>query len=125
MDVSVYLIKLFGSYFFLLALFFTVAYKRMVEAVNSIVKDESLVRALGIINVFSGLALLLAYFNEYNDYRIILQIIAVLMLISGVMRVLFYSGLKSFVTKHITKKRKYYFIAFLYLVSLALFYSIS
>lgn len=124
MDCSVYLIKLFGSYFLLIALFFSFLYKKMAEAVQSILKDEALTRALGLLNIFFGLALFIPYMEVYQDMRIALQVIALLMIATGTARLLFYTKYKSFITKTFTKKTRIFYLIVLYVVAL-LFLALS
>jgi len=118
MDFAFYVIKLFGSYFLLLAILFTFLHKKTTEAMSSILKDESLVRALGLINIFFGLALILCCLNIATDERLIVQIISLLLIASGIARLVFYTKFKNFVTKVITKKNRIIYLVGLWLISL-------
>jgi hypothetical protein len=96
----------------------------MAEAVQSILKDEALTRALGLLNIFFGLALFIPYMEVYQDMRIALQVIALLMIATGTARLLFYTKYKSFITKTFTKKTRIFYLIVLYVVAL-LFLALS
>lgn len=118
MDFALYIIKLFGSYFLLLAILFTFLHKKTADAMSSILKDESLVRALGLLNLFFGLALILCFLTVATDERLIVQILSILLIISGIARLIFYTKFKNFVAKVITKKNRIIYLVALWLVSL-------
>jgi uncharacterized protein YhhL (DUF1145 family) len=121
MEFSAYLLQLFASYLFVIAFFFTVAYKRMAESMTSLLKDEALVRGSGLLRIFFGLALILAYMQIYDDYHIAIQVMAIFMLVTGTLRTLFYSKYKSMITKYITKKHRIFLIGLMYLISILFF----
>lgn len=118
MDFALYIIKLFGSYFLFLAIMFTFFNKKTVESVSSIMKDEALVRALGLLNLFLGLALIICFLTVATDERLIVQIISILLIISGIARFAFYTKFKNFVGKMFNKKNQIIYLVALWFISL-------
>ena len=120
MSTVQYLLQLFGAYFILNAIFFTFFQKRMMESISSIVKEDALLRMSGFFSIFGGLAVLLAFMQVRHDLTIAAQLIGLFLLISGIMRVLFYNRAKSVITKILGKKYHVFYVVFLWIVGLLL-----
>ena len=120
MDTTLYLIKLFGVYFLSVAILFTAFPKKMTDVFSSIVKDDALIRTTGLIHLFSGWALLLAFFGGMDNGSIILQVIGALMLISGFFRTIHTAHLRAFVIGMFTKKFRIFYLVALWLIGLYL-----
>ncbi len=120
MSTVQYLLQVFGIYFLLNAIFFTFFHKRMMESISSIVKEDALLRMSGFFSILGGLAILLAYKQIRYDLTIVVQLIGLFLLISGLMRVLFYTRAKSFITKILGKKYHVFYVVFLWIIALLL-----
>jgi hypothetical protein len=120
METTLYLIKLFGVYFLSIALLFTIFPIKMKEAISSILKDEALIRTTGLVHLFSGWAIILAFFGAQDTASLILQVLGALMLISGFFRLIHTTRIKAMVTSLAQKKFRIFYLIALWLVGLYL-----
>jgi hypothetical protein len=121
MDASFYLVKVFGAYFILIALLFTLFPKRTKEAVASIFKEMALIRILGLFHLFASAPILLAYYGQTEVSAIIMQVIGALLLFSGVTRFVFTAEVKEMTARLAVKKYEIFYLIALWLFGLYLF----
>ena len=122
MDFSNFLFQWFGWYFLVLAFLFSIFHRKVQDALKVLSSNEAVLRLLGLMNIFFGIALAVGYLNFHLDKRVILQIIAILMIASGVFRFIFFKQAQYVMQLIIQKKYRPIILFVLYFFG---FYLIS
>lgn len=94
MELSIFFAKFFGIYFLISAVFWTFLKKQTRAAAFAILNSEGLVRFTGILLLIAGLILIIAHPKISHDLHVWLVVLGVILVLSGIWRLFFYTHFK-------------------------------
>lgn len=106
MEVSLFLAKAIGLFFFISALAIIVCYKTYLEMEEDAIKSPALIYLSGFFILIVGILLTVSHQIWTQDWRVVITIISWLILFKGILRVFF----PKMVKKLIEKKRYPWFL---------------
>lgn len=106
MEISIFLAKVIGLFFFISVLSIIVCYKTYLEMEEDAAKNPALMYLSGFFILIVGILLTVSHQIWSRDWRVIITIIGWLILVKGILRIFF----PKIVKKLIEKKRYPWFL---------------
>jgi hypothetical protein len=87
MEISMYLARLFGVYFLVIAFLMMMRKKECKESFKSFFENHGAILLSGALSLFGGLAILVSHRVLTLDIRGIITVLAIFMVLKGILRI--------------------------------------
>lgn len=96
MEVTIFLARFLGLYFLIYALILLLRKNQMEITAKEFMSSDALIALAGSINLALGLAIIFAHPNFESNWTVVINVMALLMIIFGVLRIAFPRELREF-----------------------------